>query len=205
MAFGRAMRMPVGLPPSSPSISPAGGLGESLRIADRSQGGPVQQRPIIEVKHEDRGIRRGLVQFVERRHPALGKLKLRPSAHDAHPLAGRSSVAPVPAASADRRRMTERRPIEAPGCNSGRHESGAGASRSARELRSACSGRSAWCAHHDERITSRSLPTARNLPSRIAAACSEGCGDRLASRFFRYGESGLPAFDSLPWQLLGMN
>ena len=44
------------------------------------------------MQDEDRRIRRGVVDFVQRRHPALGKLKFAPTANHAHPLARRRAL-----------------------------------------------------------------------------------------------------------------
>ena len=92
IAFGLAIRMPVGLPAAIANDFPARRIGRVLRVADRTERGAIQKRPVVEVKHEDRRIRRGPVQFVERRHPALGELKLRPSSHHSHPLSRRRSL-----------------------------------------------------------------------------------------------------------------
>ena len=67
-------------------------IGRVLGIADLTERGAVQKRPVIEVKDEHRGIRSGPVQLVERRHPALGELKFGPSSHHSHPLARRRSL-----------------------------------------------------------------------------------------------------------------
>ncbi len=65
---------------------PAGGLGRVLGVPDGAQGGAVQERAVIQVQDEDRGVRRRLVQLRERRQTPLGELQLREAAHDAHPL-----------------------------------------------------------------------------------------------------------------------
>ena len=83
------MRMPVGLPARIANDFAARRIGRVLGVADRSQRGAVQKRPVIEVKNEDRRIGRGLVQLVERRHPALGELKFGPASDHSHPLSRR--------------------------------------------------------------------------------------------------------------------
>ena len=58
-------------------------------VADHLQCGAVEQGAVVQVQDEDRGVRRGVVDLVEGRHAALGKLELGPAAHHAHPLGRR--------------------------------------------------------------------------------------------------------------------
>ena len=87
LAFGLAINRPVGLPCLSRWISPPGGLGVSF-VYPTAVTPPVQDRPVVEVQDENRRVRRGSVDLIQRRHPALGELKLGPAADDAHPLRG---------------------------------------------------------------------------------------------------------------------
>ena len=60
--------------------------------AEGLQGGTVQQGAGIEVKYENWCVRSSLVDLIERRHPSLFELKLRPAAHNAHPLRRRGVI-----------------------------------------------------------------------------------------------------------------
>ena len=86
------MSSPVGLPLRSRWISPPGGFGRVLRVAARAQRRLVQQRAAIQMQNEHRRIGRGGIDFIQRRHPALGELKLAPAADHAHPLSGRRAL-----------------------------------------------------------------------------------------------------------------
>ena len=55
-------------------------------IADHLQRGAVEQGAVVEVQDENRGVRGGGVDLVQRRHAAFGKLELGPAAHHAYPL-----------------------------------------------------------------------------------------------------------------------
>ncbi|VFT16376.1 Uncharacterised protein [Pseudomonas aeruginosa] len=69
----------------------AGRVGRVLGVADHAQGGAVEQGAIVQVEDEHRGVRRGLVQFLQGRHALLGELELVPAADHPHPLgAGRA-------------------------------------------------------------------------------------------------------------------
>ena len=70
----------------------AGRIGRVLRVTAGAQRRLVQQRAAIQMQDENRRIRRGGVDFVQRRHPAFGELKLAPAADHAHPLAGRRAL-----------------------------------------------------------------------------------------------------------------
>ena len=55
-------------------------------VANHLQRGAVEQGAVVEMQDKDRGVRRGVVNFVQGWHAAFGKLELAPSAHHAHPL-----------------------------------------------------------------------------------------------------------------------
>ena len=58
-------------------------------VADHLQRGAVEQGAVVQVEDKHRGVRRGVVNFVQGRHAALGELELAPAAHHAHPLGRR--------------------------------------------------------------------------------------------------------------------
>ena len=64
----------------------ADGIRRIPGVADGAQGRLVQQRPVVEMKDEDRRVRRDRVDLLQRRQPALGELQLGEAADDAHPL-----------------------------------------------------------------------------------------------------------------------
>ena len=68
---------------------PARRIRRVFGVADHLQRGAVEQGAVVQVEDEDRRIRRGVVNFVEGRHAALGELELAPAAHHAHPLGRR--------------------------------------------------------------------------------------------------------------------
>ena len=55
-------------------------------IADHFQRGPVEQRAVVQMQDEYRGIGRSLVQFIEGRQAFFGKLEFVPATHHPHPL-----------------------------------------------------------------------------------------------------------------------
>src|SRR5579863_4275229 len=79
------MRIPVGLPRLSRWISPAGGSGVSLVYPTARKAAPFSNARSYKCKTKT-GVWGHRVDFIQRRHPALGKLKLRPPADNAHPL-----------------------------------------------------------------------------------------------------------------------
>ena len=78
-----------------------GRLWRVLRVPDGPQGRTVQQRPVVEVQHEHRRVRRRLVQLRQRRQPPLRELPLREAADHANPL-GRHGTARLVAQHAHR-------------------------------------------------------------------------------------------------------
>src|SRR5688572_2649891 len=55
---------------------PAGRIGRAPVKAKGAKRRPVQQRRVVEVQNEHGRVRSCLVDFVQRRHPAFGKLEL---------------------------------------------------------------------------------------------------------------------------------
>ena len=94
--MGCAISSPVGLPAASRTISPPGGFGRVLGVADGAQRGAVQQRPVVEVQDEDRRVGRDGVDLVERRQPLFGELVFGEAADHAHPLRRRACGRPAP-------------------------------------------------------------------------------------------------------------
>src|SRR5215472_6601051 len=63
-----------------------------LVIAHGTKCRSVQQRPVVQMHHEDRCIWRCRVYLIERWHPALGELEFIPASHDPYPLRSRRSL-----------------------------------------------------------------------------------------------------------------
>jgi hypothetical protein len=60
-----------------------------LVIAHRAQRRSVQQRPVVQMHHEDGCVRSNCVDLIGRWHPAFRELKLGPTANNPDPLWGR--------------------------------------------------------------------------------------------------------------------
>jgi hypothetical protein len=84
--------MPVGLPSASRTISPPRGRRRVAVVADGAQGGAVEQRAVVQVQHEHRGVGCAGVDFLDGRHALFGELELAPAADHAHPLRMRGAV-----------------------------------------------------------------------------------------------------------------
>ena len=63
-----------------------------LGVASHTQRGAVEQGTVVQVQHEHRGVRCGLVELFQGRHTLLGKLEFVPATHHAHPLRRRRAV-----------------------------------------------------------------------------------------------------------------
>src|SRR6202007_381777 len=61
----------------------------TLVIAHCTKRRSVQQSSVVQMHYEDRGVRRYCIDLIERWHPALGDLNLRPPADNSDPLRGR--------------------------------------------------------------------------------------------------------------------
>src|SRR5439155_24269966 len=70
----------------------AGRIRRVLRVTTSTHRRLVQQCAAIEMQNEYRCVRRGGVDFGERWHSTLGKLKFAPAADYAHPLAWRRAL-----------------------------------------------------------------------------------------------------------------
>src|SRR5205085_8013756 len=68
------------------------GLRRVPGIAARAQRRFVQEAATIEVQDKYRRFGGDGVDFIQRRHPAFGELKLAPAPDDADPLSGRSAL-----------------------------------------------------------------------------------------------------------------
>ena len=84
--MGLASSRPVGLPAASRTISPPGGVGRVLGVADGAQRRAVQHRPVVEMQQKDRRIGRDRVELLDRRQALFGELVLGEAADHAHPL-----------------------------------------------------------------------------------------------------------------------
>ncbi|MNO85063.1 hypothetical protein D3C76_764230 [compost metagenome] len=60
-----------------------------LGVADGLERGAVEQRAVVQVQQEHRGVGRGLVDFFQGGHAFFGELELVPATDHAHPLRGR--------------------------------------------------------------------------------------------------------------------
>ena len=61
-------------------------IGRVAGVAYYLERRAIKQGAIIEMQHKYRRIGRGLIDFIQRWHTTLGKLKFGPAANDAHPL-----------------------------------------------------------------------------------------------------------------------
>ena len=57
-----------------------------LGVARHPQGCAVEQGAVVQVQHEHRGVRGGLVEFFQGGHALFGELEFVPTAHHAYPL-----------------------------------------------------------------------------------------------------------------------
>ena len=60
-----------------------------LVIAHGTERRAVQQRPVVQMHHEDRCVWRYCIDLIKRWHPALGELELCPPADNSDPLRSR--------------------------------------------------------------------------------------------------------------------
>ncbi len=63
-----------------------------LGVAGHAQSRAVKQGAVVQVQHEHRGIRRGLVEFLQGRHALFGELEFVPATDHTHPLRCRGAV-----------------------------------------------------------------------------------------------------------------
>jgi len=63
-----------------------------LRVPKGGDGRAVQDRRLVRVQHQHRGVRRGGVELGDSGQLLFGELRAAPAAHDAYPLAGRRTL-----------------------------------------------------------------------------------------------------------------